>query len=86
MQATSRKRLSKILFVFESSDSTSAYVLLLEGSGKFGDFYDATTFDKYDNELKSALKRVIKLKILRIWYLFLIKESSFIIKQRKLMN
>ncbi len=45
----------KGLIVFESVDSTSAFVLLLEGSGKFGDFYDASTFDKYDNELKSAL-------------------------------
>ena len=49
----------KGLLVFENSDSTSAYVLLLEGSGKFGDFYDATTFDKYDNELKSALNNLV---------------------------
>lgn len=49
----------KGLIVFESSDSTSAYVLLLEGSGKFGDFYDASTFDKYDNELKSALNSLV---------------------------
>ena len=47
------------MFVFESSDSLSAFVLLLEGSGKFGDFYDATTFDKYDNELKSALNNLV---------------------------
>jgi endonuclease I len=49
----------KGLFVFESSDSLSAFVILLEGSGKFGDFYDATTFDKYDNELKSALNNLV---------------------------
>jgi endonuclease I len=47
------------LIVFESHDSTAAFVLLLEGSGKFGDFYDASTFDKYDNELKTALNSLV---------------------------
>jgi endonuclease I len=50
---------NKGLIVFESVDSTTAFVLLLEGLGKFGDFYDASTFDKYDNELKSALNTLV---------------------------
>lgn len=51
--------IDKGLIVFESVDSSSAYVLLVEGSGKFGDFYDASTFNKYDNELKSALNTLV---------------------------
>ncbi len=51
--------IDKGIIVFETTDSSSAFVLLLEGSGKFGDFYDATTFDKYDNELRSALNNLV---------------------------
>mgnify|MGYP001289310610 CR=1 FL=1 len=42
-----------------TSDSLSAVVVNLTGSGKFQDTYDATTFNKFDTELRSALNALV---------------------------
>lgn len=47
------------LVFIASDDSTIGSVIKLIGSGKFGDNYDATTFNKYDSELKSALTTLV---------------------------
>jgi len=47
------------LVFITSDDSTIGSVIKLIGSGKFGDSYDATTFNKYDSELKTALTDLV---------------------------
>lgn len=44
---------------FLSNDSSYAIVFNIESSGLYGDSYDASTFDKYDVELKTALTILI---------------------------
>ncbi|MCU0343272.1 MAG: endonuclease [Ignavibacterium sp.] len=47
------------LIFITSSDSTIGSVIKLSGSGKFGDSYDAATFNLYDTQLKSVLTQLI---------------------------
>ena len=47
------------LIVFTSNDNKSASVIKCTGSGKFDDSYDAVTFNKYDNDLKTALNSLV---------------------------
>lgn len=47
------------LFIYRSEDSTIYYPVRLSGTGKFGDAYDLTTFNKYDAELKTALNQMV---------------------------
>lgn len=47
------------ILVFLTADSIHAFAVLLRGSGKYNDMYDATTFDKFDTELKSALTSMV---------------------------
>jgi hypothetical protein len=47
------------LIFIASDDSTIGSVIKLSGSGKFGDSYDAPTFNKYDSELKTALTALV---------------------------
>jgi len=47
------------LIFITSDDSLVGTVISLSGSGKFGDSYDATTFNKYDSELKTALTTLV---------------------------
>jgi endonuclease I len=47
------------LLIFESPDSTKLFSVRLTGSAIFNDSYDATTFNLYDNELKSVLKNLV---------------------------
>jgi hypothetical protein len=51
--------IDKDLVFIMSDDSTVGAVIRVTGSGKFGDSYDATTFNKYDNELKSVLTSLV---------------------------
>ena len=51
--------IDKDLVFIMSDDSTVGAVIRVTGSGKFGDSYDATTFNKYDNELKSILTSLV---------------------------
>jgi len=47
------------LIFITSDDSSVGSVIKLSGSGKYGDSYDATTFNKFDNELKSILTSLV---------------------------
>jgi hypothetical protein len=47
------------LIFITSSDSTIGSVIKLSGSGKFGDSYDAATFNLYDAQLRSVLTQLI---------------------------
>ena len=43
-----------LIFIF-SADSTIGSIISVTGSGRFGDDYDATTFNLYDSQLKNVL-------------------------------
>lgn len=43
------------VITFMNSDSSIAASIMVKGSGKYNDLYDATTFDLYDSQLKIAL-------------------------------
>ncbi|MFZ1520375.1 MAG: endonuclease [Ignavibacteriaceae bacterium] len=47
-----------IIFI-TSDDSSIGIAINVIGNAKYGDSYDATTFNKYDNELKSALNSLV---------------------------
>jgi len=47
------------LVFFTTADQFSAAVIKCTGSGKYGDNYDVTTFNKFDNELKTALTALV---------------------------
>ena len=47
------------LIFFTGDDSTIGTVVNLNGSGKFGDAYDATTFNLYDAQLKTVLTQLV---------------------------
>ena len=47
------------LIFITSDDSLVGTVISLSGSGKFGDSYDATTFNLYDTQLKTALTQLV---------------------------
>ena len=47
------------LIFITSDDSLVGTVISLSGSGKFGDIYDATTFNLYDTQLKTALTQLV---------------------------
>ena len=51
--------IDKDLLFLSSDDSTFGSIINLNGSGKYGDSYDATTFNKYDSELKTALTALV---------------------------
>jgi hypothetical protein len=51
--------IDKDLLFVSSDDSTVGSIINLNGSGKYGDSYDATTFNKYDSELKTALTALV---------------------------
>ena len=51
--------IDKDLIFITSDDSLIGSIIILSGSGKFGDSYDATTFNKYDSELKTALTALV---------------------------
>jgi hypothetical protein len=47
------------LVFITSDDSTIGSIIKLIGSGKFGDSYDATTFNLYDIQLKTVLTQLV---------------------------
>ena len=47
------------LMIITSEDSTIGTIIQLSGSGKYGDIYDATTFNLYDTQLKNALTQLV---------------------------
>ena len=47
------------LIFITGDDSTIGTVVNLNGSGKFGDAYDATTFNLYDAQLKTVLTQLV---------------------------
>lgn len=47
------------VILITSLDSTIGAALNIHGIAKFGDSYDATTFNKYDSELKTALTTLV---------------------------
>lgn len=51
--------IDKDLIFITSDDSTIGYVLSADGSAKFGDNYDVTTFNLYDTQLKSAITQLV---------------------------
>ncbi len=51
--------IDKDLLFISSNDSTVGAIINLYGSGKFGDSYDATTFNLYDVQLKTALTQLV---------------------------
>jgi len=51
--------IDKDLIFITSDDSTIGSIINLSGSGKFGDSYDATTFNLYDAQLKTALTQLV---------------------------
>ncbi len=51
--------IDKDLIFITSDDSTIGLVIQLSGSGKFGDSYDATTFNLYDTQLKTVLTQLV---------------------------
>ncbi len=51
--------IDKDLLFISSNDSTVGAIINLYGSGKFGDSYDATTFNLYDAQLKTALTQLV---------------------------
>ncbi len=55
----SQNVIDKDLIFITSDDSLVGSIIELSGSGKFGDSYDVTTFNKYDSELKTALTALV---------------------------
>jgi hypothetical protein len=51
--------IDKDLIFITSVDSLIGSIIELSGSGKFGDSYDATTFNLYDTQLKSVLTQLV---------------------------
>ncbi len=51
--------IDKDLLFISSNDSTSGTIINLYGSGKYGDSYDATTFNLYDAQLKTTLTQLV---------------------------
>lgn len=51
--------IDKDIIFISGNDSTSGNAIEVSGSGKFGDVYDAATFNLYDSQLKSALTQLI---------------------------
>src|SRR5574338_874145 len=51
--------IDKDLIFITGDDSTNCWVVSINGSGKFGDSYDASTFNLYDAQLKSALTLLV---------------------------
>lgn len=51
--------IDKDLLFITSDDSIVGLIINLNGSGKYGDSYDVTTFNKYDSELKTALTALV---------------------------
>jgi len=51
--------IDKDLLIIKSPDGKTGIVIDLNGSGKFGDSYDATTFNLYDAQLKTALNLLV---------------------------
>ncbi|HMN24191.1 MAG TPA: endonuclease [Ignavibacteriaceae bacterium] len=51
--------IDKDLVFITSNDSTVGKVIRVTGSGKFGDSYDAATFNLYDTQLKSVLTQLV---------------------------
>ena len=51
--------IDKDLIFITGDDSIIGAIINLNGSGKFGDSYDATTFNLYDAQLKSALTQLV---------------------------
>lgn len=51
--------IDKDLLFISSNDSTFGTIINLYGSGKFDDGYDATTFNLYDTQLKTALTQLV---------------------------
>lgn len=47
--------LYKDVFVFSGSDSTNGAVINISAAAKYGNFYDAITYNLFDNQLKLAL-------------------------------
>lgn len=47
------------LVFITGDDSTIGLVINITGSGKFGDSYDATTFNLFDSQLKTALTQLV---------------------------
>ena len=47
------------LIIITSDDSTVGAVIKVTGSGKFGDSYNAATFNLYDAQLKTALTQLV---------------------------
>jgi len=51
--------IDKDILIITSDDSTIGNIISLSGSGKYGDSYDATTFNLYDTQLKTALTQFV---------------------------
>ncbi|HRQ52932.1 MAG TPA: endonuclease [Ignavibacteriaceae bacterium] len=51
--------IDKDLVFITSNDSTVGTLIRVTGSGKFGDSYDAATFNLYDTQLKSVLTQLV---------------------------
>ncbi len=51
--------IDKDLIFITGDDSTIGSVINISGSGKFGDSYDAATFNLYDTQLKSLLTQLV---------------------------
>ncbi|HEX9250592.1 MAG TPA: endonuclease, partial [Ignavibacteriaceae bacterium] len=47
------------LIFITSDDSTIGNIISINGSAKYGDTYDLTTFNLYDNQLKNALTQLV---------------------------
>jgi hypothetical protein len=47
------------LIFITSDDSTIGIIISINGSAKYGDTYDLTTFNLYDNQLKNALTQLV---------------------------
>jgi hypothetical protein len=57
--STNQNVIDNDLLLITASDSTIGKVLFLRGSAKFGDFYDAYTFNLFDSPLKNALTQLV---------------------------
>ncbi len=55
----SQNVIDKDLLIVTGDDSTIGTVVNLSGSGKFGDSYDAATFNLYDIQLKTILTQLV---------------------------
>ncbi|MBU2507433.1 MAG: endonuclease [Bacteroidetes bacterium] len=56
----SQNVIDKDVLIFQSVDRLHSAAIALQGSGKYGDMYDASTFNLFDNDLKSALTDLVK--------------------------